>query len=138
MGNRIPLDYSPPPFPSLHIPVIGAIPNNRQLYYTSDIWRFTLYWTLIIYGGVHLVVAVFAVAMQWRNWKSLRMLWTVPLVYLTISGLEALLAGSATGLLLGAIYEAGNFTMTTWMPLVWAVINILVVILSSFPMQGAL
>lgn len=43
-----------------------------------------------------------------------------------------------TGCSLGAIYEAGNFTMTTWMPLVWAVINILVVILSSFPMQGAL
>lgn len=39
---------------------------------------------------------------------------------------------------LGAVYEAGNFMMSTWIPLIWAGVNVLVLILSSFPTQGGL
>lgn len=39
---------------------------------------------------------------------------------------------------LGAVYEAGNFRMSTWIPIIWGGINVLVLILSSFPMQGGL
>ncbi|KAL1967871.1 hypothetical protein VTN77DRAFT_2560 [Rasamsonia byssochlamydoides] len=135
MGSRVPLDYRAPSFPSLHVPVFGVAGESNYLYYTEDIWRFTLYWTLILYGGAHLAVASCAVAVQWRNW---RVMWAVPLVYGVVGCLEALLAGSVIGLILGAVYEAGNFTMSTWIPLVWAVINVLVLIISSFPMQGAI
>lgn len=39
---------------------------------------------------------------------------------------------------LGAVYKAGDFRMSTWIPLVWALINVLVLILSSFSIQGGL
>ena len=38
----------------------------------------------------------------------------------------------------GASYLAGNFTMSTWIPFVWGWVNVLVLIVSSFRMQGGL
>jgi hypothetical protein len=96
MSNQVPLDYTAPSFPSLHIPVIGVVESDKYLYEIQDIWRFTLYWTLILYGGAHVAVALWAVVVQWRNW---RMLWMVPIVYGFVAGMEALLAGSVVGLM---------------------------------------
>lgn len=96
-SNRVPLDYVVPSFPSLYDPVFAARSGDANyLYYTSDIWRFTLFWTLLLSGGAHLLVAGCAILMQWRNW---RVIWITPLVYGVIGGLEALLAGSIVGLL---------------------------------------
>jgi heme/copper-type cytochrome/quinol oxidase subunit 3 len=39
---------------------------------------------------------------------------------------------------IGGVYNAGYFRMSTWIPFVWALINTLVLILSSFAIQGAL
>lgn len=39
---------------------------------------------------------------------------------------------------LGAIYDAGNFRMSTWLPMVWAGVSVMVLILSSLPTQGGL
>lgn len=39
---------------------------------------------------------------------------------------------------LGAIYHAGRFRMSTWIPFVWALINVLTIIISSFSIQGGL
>lgn len=39
---------------------------------------------------------------------------------------------------LAAVYNAGDFRMSTWIPCVWGVINMLVLILSSFSLQGGL
>lgn len=90
-----PTDYTTPPFPSLYNPV-NVLPGKAYyLYYASDIWRFTLYWTLIIYAAAHLGAVLCAVTMQWRNWK---LVWGMPLVYGVIGGLESVLAGSVVGL----------------------------------------
>ena len=49
MNDRIPANYQAPPFPSLYWP-INPLPSQTQfLFYASDIWRFTLFWTLISY-----------------------------------------------------------------------------------------
>jgi len=92
-----PPNYTTPPFPSLRW-VPGE--QDTNLYSLADIWRFTLLWTLIIYGLFHLGAAAYALLMQAgrkrSNWKFL---WLVPLVYMVISGLEALLAGSVVGLM---------------------------------------
>ncbi|PLB33930.1 uncharacterized protein BDW47DRAFT_85397 [Aspergillus candidus] len=133
--NRVPINYQTPAFPSLYDPFPRPNTQAFYLYYTQDIWRFTLYWTLIFYSASHLAVAAFALLMQGRTW---RICVAVPLVYIVIAGLEALLAGSIIGLVLGAVYEAGNFRMSTWIPIIWGGINVLVLILSSFPMQGGL
>lgn len=39
---------------------------------------------------------------------------------------------------LGAVYDAGNFRMSTWLPMVWAGVSVMVLVLSSFPTQGGL
>lgn len=39
---------------------------------------------------------------------------------------------------LGAVYEAGNFRMSTWLPMIWGGVNVMVLIVTSFPMQGGL
>ncbi len=39
---------------------------------------------------------------------------------------------------LGAVYNAGGFKMSTWIPFVWSIICVLVLILSSFSIQGGL
>lgn len=57
-------------------------------------WRFTLYWTLICVVGVHLVAAGYAVAVQYKNWK---IIWVVPVMYLVVGGIEALIAGNVVG-----------------------------------------
>lgn len=70
--------------------------------------------------------------------KSWPVTWMVPLVFLVVAGLEAAMAGSVIGLILAGLYLTGRFQMSTWIPLVWALINVLVIVLSSFSIQGAI
>ncbi|KAK5664100.1 hypothetical protein OQA88_315 [Cercophora sp. LCS_1] len=134
--NSAPPGYTTPPFPSLHIPLQDP---QYNLYTVRDIWRFTLLWTLILYGLFHLGAAGIAVLMQVGkrrpNWKYM---WLVPLVYVAVAGFEALVAGSVVGVVVGASYVTGNFTMSTWIPFVWGWANVMVLIVSSFTIQGGL
>jgi hypothetical protein len=59
-------------------------------------------------------------------------------VVVLIGGVEAVGAGGVVGALLGAVWNAGPYRMSTWIPFVWSWINILVLILSSFSLQGGL
>ncbi|KAI7760392.1 hypothetical protein LZL87_008482 [Fusarium oxysporum] len=61
------------------------------------------------------------IAMFTHGWKksSWRYLWAVPVIYLVIAGLEAVMAGSIVGLVLGAVYSAGYYEMNTWVPCTW-------------------
>jgi hypothetical protein len=70
--------------------------------------------------------------------STLAWVWIIPVVYLTIGGMEALLSGSLVGLIVGAVYNAGYFKMSTWTPFLWGLINCLIVILGSFRIQGGL
>ncbi|PSS12695.1 hypothetical protein M430DRAFT_107487 [Amorphotheca resinae ATCC 22711] len=134
-----PLDYATPPFPSLYWPYKAKPGVANYLYYTHDIWRYTLLWTLILFAVFHAAVAAFAVLMQLgKGEKAWQYVWVIPLVYAFVAGVEALLAGSFVGLILGAVYNAGYFRMSTWIPFIWSLINVLVLILSSFSIQGGL
>jgi len=149
----IPLDYNRPSFPSLYWPIDPSPNAPRHLYYQSDIWRFTLYWTLLTYGAVHLSASLWAVLMQLRSVlatktkplvepnkfrQTLLWVWMIPVGYLIVAGMEAVFAGSVVGLILGAVYKAGEFKMSTWMPLLWGLLNVSVLIVSSFSIQGGL
>lgn len=151
--TEVPLNYTRPSFPSLYWP-INPTPNAPQhLYYQSDIWRFTLFWTLLTYGAVHLSASLWAVLMQLRSVlatktkplgepnkfrQTLLWVWMIPVGYLVVAGIEAVFAGSVVGLILGAVYNAGEFKMSTWMPLLWGLLSVSVLILSSFSIQGGL
>jgi hypothetical protein len=115
-----------------------------------------------MFGATHLMVAGFAVLMQLGKGKrAWQYAWIIPLTYVLVAGIEALLSGSIVGLMsavpspskamawgvssitnsvcsLGAVYSAGYFKMSTWIPFVWGGINTLVLILSSFSFQGGL
>lgn len=87
----------------------------------------------------------------------------VGVLYMAVAGIEAVLAGGVVGLMyevffcfdflakkaengtrrliwirLGAIYNAGGFKMSTWIPFVWAWVNLLILIISSFSIHGGL
>ena len=123
-STPVPENYETPSFPSLYW-LIGprSLAQPKFLYHVHDIWRFTLFWTIIIFETVHLLAGTYAVVMVWwggrnrhRNGKEdtdgkrverggeeplkkIRVLWMVPLVYGVVAGVEALLAGSVVGLM---------------------------------------
>ena len=94
-----PEGYKSPGFPSLSIEALSDNTPTRQytLYYISDVVRFTIQWTLIVYGAFHLGAVFIAMAVGSWTKSSWRLLWVVPLVYLVAAALEGLLAGSLIG-----------------------------------------
>ncbi|KAH3912006.1 hypothetical protein HBI56_174970 [Parastagonospora nodorum] len=133
--SAVPLGYTTPDFPSLYWPLPIGAATSYYLYKPSDILRFTVYWTLLLVGGIHLIVALWACIVQWRNWK---LIWIAPALFIVVGGIEALVSGAIVGGLLGGVYQAGYFEMSTWIPFVWGIINTLVLILSSFAIYGGL
>lgn len=99
--NSPPDGYTTPPFPSLNVETIHDTTELRlfTLYYIRDVWEFTVIWTFIVYTAFHLT-AVF-IAMCTHGWRisSWKYLWAVPVVYIGIAAVEALMAGSITGVL---------------------------------------
>ena len=83
-----------PNFPSLYWPFTTAENEKPYLYDARPMWRFTLYWTIIFVGGVHLGAALWACATHYQNWK---VIWVVPVVYLFVGGIEAAVAGNLVG-----------------------------------------
>jgi hypothetical protein len=93
-----PAEYTVPPFPSLFWPPQDA---TVILYELDEMWKFTLFWTLILYGLFHLGAVGVAVLMQGgKRMSSWKYLWLVPLIYALIAGFEALIAGTLVGLML--------------------------------------
>ncbi|KAK5267213.1 hypothetical protein LTR96_007246 [Exophiala xenobiotica] len=156
-GAGVPRSYVSPEFPSLYWPIRAQPGQARYLYYLSDIYRYTLYWSLITIVSAHICVASWAVLMQFSSasqrrkflaspagknlsaknrrllgenpiGETLGWVWMIPVVYVVMGGLEALLAGTMVGLVLGAVYNGGYFAMSTWTPLLWGIINMLVLV----------
>ncbi|KAI9902549.1 hypothetical protein N3K66_001901 [Trichothecium roseum] len=138
--NTPPDSYKTPQFPSLNIKTLYDYSDDRKftLYYIEDVWRFTVMWTLILYALFHLAAVLIAFFTHGKRVSSWKYLWAVPVVYLIIAGLEAILAGSIVGIMLGAVYRAGYYEMNTWIPCVWATISLLILVISSFSIQGGL
>ncbi|KAK9446623.1 uncharacterized protein V1518DRAFT_423614 [Limtongia smithiae] len=129
---QIPYGYVTPDFPSLHWPSGQTMETLYYLYYRKDIWRFTLYWTMIMYAVVHLVAGSWAMTMTRRVKGGVFIMFT----YLAIAVLEGFISGSIVGAILGLIYSAGSFTMSTWIPFVWAVIQIFIIIMTGYSMSA--
>lgn len=89
-------NHTTPRFPALYWPVSVLPGEPRYLYNVHDAWRFTLFWTLLVYEACHLAASSYAFAVQWKNWKTML---GVTIVYAALAGVEALIAGSVVGLL---------------------------------------
>lgn len=166
--NALPQTSVTPGFPSLYWPFSAAPGEAKYLDSVHDVWRFTLYWTLITVSGAHVLVAAWAILMHFvsayqrraylrdpriarkLSSKSKKLLgehpvrdtftyvWIILAVYMAIGAMEAFIAGSIVGGILGALYDAGYFRMSTWTPFIWGLINMLVLIVASFRIQGGL
>lgn len=124
--------YTTPKFPSLtwHFSAMDA--KAQYLYYTTDIWRFTVYWTLIIFAGFYLVSGVVAAIFQRRLVPGLMIVAT----YFIWGEIQAIVSGSIVGLLLATTYRTGSITMNTWIPFVWALAQIFYVVVSSYSLAS--
>jgi hypothetical protein len=92
--SAAPPGYTTPEFPSLYWPLPVGASRAYYLYQPGDIVRFTVYWTLLLVGGIHLIVALWACIIQWRNWK---LIWIAPALFVIIGGIEALVSGAIVG-----------------------------------------
>lgn len=143
--HNFPIGYTTPPFPSIHWP-LGALKQQYQelfLYYSSDIWKFTVYWSIIFFAAVYTLVGISAsvnivikgirrrrVTKYNRSYAAKSIF--VGVLYLITGGAYGLLVGAVIGLLLQAIYRAGLLTMSTWIPFCWGFALILYHICSSY------
>ncbi|KAL1891669.1 hypothetical protein Cpir12675_004855 [Ceratocystis pirilliformis] len=134
-----PLDYKCPDFPGLTWHVLDyPVTWQHSLYYMKDIWRFTVIWTLILFVSFHAGAALLAWIMHGSKRTAWKYMWAVPLVYCAVAAAQAVIAGSVVGVLLGAVYRSAYFYMSPWIPFIWGWINVLVILLSSFSIQGGL
>ncbi|ODQ78519.1 hypothetical protein BABINDRAFT_14672 [Babjeviella inositovora NRRL Y-12698] len=135
INDDIPLGYSVPPFPSLHWPLAGENAYSQAfLFYKNDIWRFTLIWTLIFFGVFYLCAGVVAAIGHRRLIGSLSILVT----YIVLGGVQAAMSGTVAGFVLGTSYEAGSFKMSTWLPMVCGLVQIVYVIVTSYSITSLL
>lgn len=192
-SNNIPLGYQTPKFPSLYWPVGNEQYSLAYLYNVSDIWKFTLYWCLILNGIFYLGAATWAIISQKnQNYRRNNYLYnicsknihissaytnkkrnnnnssnnersststdhhndkrnkknsnstnssnnngiTLPIIiltaYIVYAGIRGFVVGTVMGFLIGAIYRAGLFAMSTWIPLCCAVATVLYDVVMSF------
>lgn len=99
--NSPPKSYHSPRFPSLNVETLADTTDDRRytLFYLSDIVRFTVIWTLIVYALFHLGAVLVAFSSHGFKKSSWKYLWLTPAVYLVIASLEAVLSGTIVGLL---------------------------------------
>lgn len=131
-GSTIPVGYVTPPFPSLTFHINSPEYEDAMLYYLSDMWRFTLYWTLIFFLSFHCCAALWASLMHRKVLGGLWMLAT----YALFAGVQAVISGSLVGLMISAVYRAGFFGMTTWIPMVWGAVQIIAMVVRSYSMMN--
>lgn len=145
-SQNVPLGYTTPKFPSLYWPTgpRRAKFQSSYLYYSKDIWTFTVYWSIIFFSLAYTIVAVGSasnmIIQRLRLNEKLRngspklgfkpILVAVGFVFLGLA--QGLISGAVVGLVLLALYRAGSLSMTTWTPMSWGVATILYHICSSY------
>jgi len=173
-----------PPWPSLYNPALEIIHIEHHsptqagaayLYHAHDIFRFTLYWTLIFYTPPFLVCGLYAfwnygfppsphIASSQSLPESYRLSSRTPLLtsdtpalqptklpktnerrsrvafalivlltFLMLSVAGAVIASAITGFVTAGLYKAANFHMSTWIPFLLAMMQVVIGLLSIWP-----
>lgn len=144
-SSNVPIGYVVPPFPSLFWPV-GAHSDKFHalyLYFARDMWRFTFYWTIVTFTGFYFLTGILAGLIHLfnrvRNSKpssvnAMMLIESVVItfIYTTIGVAQGVICGSVVGLLVLSVYKAGSLYMSTWVPFVWGIAEILFNIGSSY------
>ncbi|KIR36587.1 hypothetical protein I352_01545 [Cryptococcus deuterogattii MMRL2647] len=56
----------------------------------------------------------------------------LPVIVTAAAGVVSVISSTIVGFALAAIYSAGGFSMSTWVPFLWALIQALVLVISSY------
>ncbi|AFR94309.1 hypothetical protein C343_02380 [Cryptococcus neoformans C23] len=56
----------------------------------------------------------------------------LPIVMAVVAGIVSIISSTIIGFALAAVYSAGGFSMSTWVPFLWALIQALVLVISSY------
>ncbi|KAI9312342.1 hypothetical protein BX666DRAFT_2020927 [Dichotomocladium elegans] len=117
---RLPYGYNEaPPWPSLYWPfsshfeplnLIADVPHS--LYYLHGVWAFLMF-----------------TKARTLRWYTLVM---IPVIFVVGGALASFMIGSIMGVALALVYNAGFFVMSTWVPFLWGLIQILVVLVGSY------
>lgn len=144
-SQNYPIGYTTPAFPSIYWP-LGPLRSKYEqlfLYYSSDIWMFTVFWSMIFFFvvyGLAGVGACFNIVFKGYRLRRItkakrsfgRRSIMVAVLYVLSGAAQGFLTGAVVGLLLQAIYRAGALTMSTWIPFCWGFALILYHICSSY------
>ncbi|CCF59406.1 hypothetical protein KAFR_0G03730 [Kazachstania africana CBS 2517] len=131
--QSVPIGYITPKFPSLYWPIgFDESFDNAFLYSVVDIWKFTLYWSLIFNGAFYVSAGAVACLTTKKKSRSLLIFAT----YTVFGGLQGVIVGTVMGFLVGTIYRAGLFGMSCWIPMCCAVAQILYDVLVSYSTVG--
>lgn len=141
-GNT-PIGYVAPKFPSLYMPV-GKDHGAYQASFIYDrytVWKFTVFWCIFFFVALHLSAGLLAsVSMILNKYRhklpisklSLLELTFIVWMYLLVGAFKGYAAGAIIGLLLGAVYRAGDLAMSTWIPFCWGFAAVLYDVCSSY------
>ncbi|KAF9947237.1 hypothetical protein BGZ72_010753 [Mortierella alpina] len=129
-GFLPPSEYTTPSWPSLYWPVTDPIGHGEFVFYPKDIWRFTTFWTLIFIVTIYTMAGLWACLVFGRKHYKWAIL--LPILFMITGAFIAFLSGSLVGLAIAAIYNAGAYRMSTWVPFLWGLIQALVVIMGSY------
>ncbi|KAG9284045.1 hypothetical protein G9A89_022819 [Geosiphon pyriformis] len=116
---------STPTWPSLDWPPFRD--RGISLEAKEDIWRFTVFWTLLFFASIYGTAGIWAwiVFHRWR-WSFL-----IPVGFIAVSLLTGLVGGTIVGYVLGALYNSGSFILSTWVPCLWGLTQALVAVMGS-------
>ncbi|KAL7315926.1 hypothetical protein PS15m_005086 [Mucor circinelloides] len=138
---RLPYGYrNAPPWPSLYWPFgpdfdpLNLVADiSHSLYYLKDIWRFTMIWSLLFSLAIYLPAGIWAFIMLAKS-RTLKwyVLVTIPFIFVLGGSIASFVIGSIMGVALAFVYNSGFFVMSTWIPFLWALIHILVVLVGSY------
>lgn len=132
-AENVPIGYSTPSFPSLWWP-LGPSRANFQgayLYYLRDVWRFTVFWCMILFLTAYTLTGLCSAGnMIFKRFRENKAVarhgglfgWRplfVGVVYIALGAGQGFISGAVVGLLLLAIYKAGALAMSTWIPFSW-------------------
>ncbi|QRW17142.1 integral membrane family protein [Rhizoctonia solani] len=140
-GLTPPPGYVVPSFPSLYDPRFdfgdndpnNPPPGTYYLYNSFEIYRFTLYWTLIFYASSFALCGTFALLVRGlAKRRAPKLFVTVVLAFILTGTFFAVVGSAIVGYVLAAIYSVGYFSMSTWVPFLWALILTLVAVMGSY------
>lgn len=120
---------------------------------TLAIWKFTFYWTLILMSATFeacAALAMFALLLargaarrrdaaanagrrskfRVRRRPPFYLLLLFPVAMGAIATFVSLVSGTVVGFALAAVYSAGGFSMSTWVPFMWGMIQVVVLIIA--------